>query len=105
KLDRKNPDFEEVFLTVRGVQRPLSEHNHYASNFRKYYRIAGIDSKFGGTRHFRHAFATRLLYQKVSIKTIADLLGHRHIETTFIYTKVDIDQLRSLAREWPEEQK
>jgi len=105
KMDRKSPDFEEVFLTVQGDQRPLSKHNHYAANFQKYYRKAGLNSKFGGSRHFRHAFATRLLSQKVSIKTIADLLGHRHIETTFIYTKVDIDQLRTLAREWPEEQK
>jgi len=104
KMDRKNPDFEEVFLTLRGKQRPLSEHNHYAANLQKYYVKAGISSKFKGTRHFRHAFATRLLSQKVSIKTIADLLGHRHIETTFIYTKVDIDQLRTLAREWPEDQ-
>ncbi len=105
KVDRKNPDFEDVFLTVRGKQRPLSEHNHYAANFQKYYVKAGISSKFGGSRHFRHAFASRLLRQKVSIKSIADLLGHRHIETTFIYTKVDIDQLRMLAREWPEDQK
>jgi site-specific recombinase XerD len=104
KTDRKNANFEEVFLTQRGEQRPLSEHNHYAANFKKYYVKAGISSKFHGTRHFRHAFASRLLSQKVSIKTIADLLGHRHIGTTFIYTKVDIDQLRTLAREWPEDQ-
>jgi len=104
KKDRKNADFEEVFLTLRGKQRPLSEHNHYAANLQKYYVKAGISSKFKGSRHFRHAFATRLLSQKVSIKIISDLLGHRHIETTFIYTKVDLNQLRTLAREWPEDQ-
>lgn len=104
KKDRKNTDFMEVFLTLRGKQRPLSKHNHYSANFLKYYVKAGISSKSGGSRHFRHAFATRLLSQNVSIKTIADLLGHRHIETTFIYTKVDLNQLRTLAREWPEDQ-
>ena len=36
------------------------------------------------------------------MKEIADLLGHRSIETTFLYTKVDVDRLRSLAGEWPE---
>jgi integrase/recombinase XerD len=102
KADRKNADYEEVFLTIRGKIRPLSKHNHYSSNFTKYYAGAGIDSSCRGTRHFRHAFASRLLSQKIAIKTIADLLGHRHIGTTFIYTKVDIDQLRTLAREWPE---
>jgi site-specific recombinase XerD len=35
------------------------------------------------------------------IKDIADLLGHRNIETTFLYTKVDVDRLRTLAAEWP----
>jgi site-specific recombinase XerD len=49
----------------------------------------------------RHAFATRLMEQEVPIKTIADLLGHRCIDTTFIYTKVDLPHLRLLAREWP----
>jgi integrase/recombinase XerD len=102
KSDRQNPNFKEVFLTIRGKQRPLSRHNHYYANIRKYYLKAGITSKSQGTRQLRHAFATRLLRQKVSIKAIADLLGHRHIETTFIYTKVDFDQLRTLAREWPE---
>ena len=37
------------------------------------------------------------------MKDIADLLGHRSIETTFLYTKVDINRLRTLAAEWPEE--
>ena len=35
------------------------------------------------------------------MKEIADLLGHRNIETTFLYTKVDVDRLRRLAVEWP----
>jgi len=100
--DRKNNGFQEVFLTVRGQQRPLSKHNHYASNLKKYYVRAGINIPYSTSRLFRHAFATRLVNQKVPIKTIADLLGHRHIETTYIYTKVDYERLKLLAREWPE---
>ncbi len=38
------------------------------------------------------------------IKTIADLLGHKSIRNTFIYTKVDLKHLRLLAYEWPEVQ-
>lgn len=55
-----------------------------------------------GPHAIRHAFATRLLAEKKPIKTIADLLGHRSLSSTFIYTKVDVEQLRSLARPWPE---
>ena len=102
KLDRCTSNYQDVFLTLKGEQRPLSKHNHYYGNIQKYYVKAGITSKSQGTRILRHAFATRLLSHKVPIKTISDLLGHRHIETTFIYTKVDYDQLRTLARQWPE---
>ena len=52
----------------------------------------------------RHAFATRLMERGTPIKDIADLLGHRSIETTFLYTKVDLARLRTLAAEWPEVQ-
>jgi site-specific recombinase XerD len=37
-----------------------------------------------------------------TLKTIRDVLGHRTIETTFIYTKVDIEHLRQATLEWPE---
>ena len=53
--------------------------------------------------HFRHAFASRMLQRGQSLKTIADLLGHRHFNTTFIYTKVDLETLRQLPLDWPKE--
>src|SRR5262249_10318502 len=80
KKDRRNSQFQEVFLTVRGIQRPLSEFNHYYTNLKKYYLKAGITSSSKGSRVIRHAFATRLVNQRTPIKTIADLLGHRWIE-------------------------
>ena len=54
---------------------------------------------------FRHGFATRMLEQGHSLKAIADVLGHRHLQTTFIYTKVDFNVLKQVALEWPEEVK
>jgi integrase/recombinase XerD len=38
-----------------------------------------------------------------SLKEIADVLGHRHLSTTFIYTKVDFNALKQVALDWPEE--
>ena len=102
KKDRKNSKFSEVFLTTTGVQRPLGKHDHYYSNIEKYYIKAGVNVHSKGSRTIRHAFATRLVSQKTPFKTIADLLGHRFIETTFVYTKVNVAQLRELAINWPE---
>jgi site-specific recombinase XerD len=94
----------EVFLTCRAPYRPLSASticsmvNHYA-------RDAGITRPFKGTHAFRHGFAARMLQQGHSIKSVADVLGHRDLETTFIYTKVDFNALRQVALPWPEEER
>jgi integrase/recombinase XerD len=42
-----------------------------------------------------------MLHQGASLSEIGDLLGHRSPETTKIYTKVDLDALRTLALPWP----
>ena len=47
-------------------------------------------------------FATRLMEQGVPLKTIADLLGHKSIGSTAVYTKVDLEHLRAVADEWLE---
>ena len=44
-----------------------------------------------------------MLHQGHSLKAIADVLGHRHLSTTFIYTKVEFNALKHVALEWPQE--
>jgi integrase/recombinase XerD len=100
--DRGRPAFAEVFLTRPPNPRPFSLNNHFGQNLTRYYRRVDTNGSFGGRAHsIRHAFATRLVEQGTPIKTIADLLGHRTIENTYLYTKVDLPRLRQLARAWP----
>ena len=49
----------------------------------------------------RHSFATNLHQQGTSIKALADLLGHQSLESTTIYTRVNLRQLRLVAMPWP----
>ncbi len=42
-----------------------------------------------------------LLRHGASLSEIGDVLGHRHPQTTMIYTKIDLEALRTLALPWP----
>lgn len=62
-------------------------------------RAAGIDR--GGSHRLRHTAATQLLRRGSSMTEVAQVLRHRHINTTAIYAKVDRASLRMLAKPWP----
>ncbi len=92
--------FREVFLRVRAPIGPLQ--GVLSGIIRPYARKAGVEIPSFGSHAWRHACATRMLAKGESLKTIRDVLGHESIETTFIYTKVDLTALRQAALEWPE---
>jgi site-specific recombinase XerD len=42
-----------------------------------------------------------MVKQGVTLKEVADVLGHARLETTAIYAKLDVDTLRGVALPWP----
>jgi integrase/recombinase XerD len=57
--------------------------------------LAQIDKRVS-MHTLRHSFATHLLEQKVDIRVIQVLLGHKKLETTALYTQVAADLLREV---------
>jgi integrase/recombinase XerD len=62
----------------------------------------GVEAPTRGPNLLRHTLATSLIRSGASLKEIADLLGHRRLETTQIYAKLDLESLREVAQPWPE---
>jgi integrase len=57
----------------------------------------GIQSENFGAHSLRHSCATELLRKGSSLKEIADLLGHRTLDSVSIYAKYDIESLKNVA--------
>jgi site-specific recombinase XerD len=79
----------------------LNESSVVSEIVRRRISAADIELASKGAHAFRHGFATRMVHQGHSLKAVADVLGHRHLTTTFIYSKVDCNALRQVALEWP----
>ncbi len=101
---KTRPDrlLSEVFSTLRAPYGPLNRSSAISEIVRRRLKQLGINTPISGAHGFRHAFAKRLLRKGTPLKHIADLLGHRCLQTTFIYTKVDFSALAEVAIELPE---
>lgn len=78
------PD-EKMRLTVRSVQRMVKKYSHK------------MKLPIEVTPHvMRHSFATDLLMAGADIRSVQEMLGHKNISTTQIYTHVTNKQLRDV---------
>lgn len=96
---RPATDYREVFLRVQAPHTPLLRQNKLYGIISTYVRMAGIQlpEQAQGMHSLRHTVASRLLAAGTPLESIADLLGHKSIDTTRLYTRIDTEQLRSVA--------
>lgn len=63
---------------------------------------AGFHKFLFSPHAFRHTFASSLYEKGATFKEMADILGHKAIDTVSIYTKVSMTGLSKVALPWPE---
>lgn len=92
----------QVFVRHRLLHgTPLNTSVIQTAMHRAYAQVPGCEH-WCGTHALRHTAATRLYCRGAKLKEVADLLGHRSLNTTAIYTKVDLPHLTAVALPWPE---
>ncbi len=104
----------EDWLAVRGIQGIIDKNALFIT--RKHTRVttaavhklvkkhlleAGLDSTQYSSHKLRHTAATLMLQNGVDVRTLQEVLGHEHLNTTQIYTHVDNEDLRTAARSNP----
>ena len=97
---RPSSHHREIFLRANAPFEPFGHDNNLHHIVTKYRRRATIDlpaRSRRGLHSLRHTVASRLLEAGIPLETISGIMGHLSIETTRIYTKIDVEALRSAA--------
>lgn len=68
---------------------------------KKHLSAAGLDASEYSSHKLRHTAATLMLQNGVDVRTLQEVLGHDHLNTTQIYTHVDNENLRVAAKANP----
>jgi len=68
---------------------------------KKYLLKAGLDPEKFSAHKLRHTAATLMLQNGVDVRTLQEVLGHEHLNTTQIYTHVDNESMRVAAKANP----
>jgi site-specific recombinase XerD len=97
---RRDLAHREVFLRVRppdGTLKPTA----VTEAFQAWTRRGKLPISFQGPHCLRHSLAMHLLRHGTPLKTIGDLLGHRSLESTCVYLRLHVDELRDVALSLP----
>lgn len=88
EISKKLPD-EKMRLTPRSIERMVD----------KYRKKSGLVMRVG-PHMLRHSFATDLLHHGADIRSVQEMLGHKNIATTQIYTHVTNPRLREVHKKY-----
>ena len=92
-------DQNALFVTLQNRRRISTAAVHKL--VKKHLSAAGLDSTQYSSHKLRHTAATLMLQNGVDVRTLQEVLGHDHLNTTQIYTHVDNEDLRAAAKANP----
>ena len=92
-------DKNALFVTLQNRKRITNAAVHKL--VKKHIAAAGLDSTQYSAHKLRHTAATLMLQNGVDVRTLQEVLGHDHLNTTQIYTHIDNEDLRTAARANP----
>ena len=82
-----------------GVQGRRLTQTIMTATFVRYAEAAGVRQRKRVTPHtLRHVFASELLHAGANLRQIQELLGHKHLDSTQRYTRVNAHELRGAVK-------
>jgi integrase len=105
RYGRPESQRREIFLRANAPFEPFGQDNNLYYIITRYRQRAAIRlpvQNRKGMHSLRHTLASRLLEADIPLETISGIMGHISMDTTRIYTKVNIEALQSVAID-PEE--
>lgn len=97
---RPSVSSREVFIRHQTPKSALGK-TAVSTVFRKWVHHSGLSIPFHGAHCLRHSFAIHLLRQHTSLKIIGDILGHRSFESTCVYLRLSLEDLRTVPLNLP----
>lgn len=106
-LDARKDPYKALFIRYSGPRAPegLTDEKQRLSArsiermIDKYRKIAGITTKIG-PHILRHSFATDLLNQGADLRSVQEMLGHKNIATTQVYTHISNMRLKEVHKKF-----
>lgn len=99
---RADLPYREVFLRVRAPAGRLKP-TAVTEAFQAWTRRGALSIPYQGPHCLRHSLEVHLLRQGAPLKAIGDLLGHRSLESTCVYLRLHVEDLRDASLELPRE--